>query len=304
MIQVIVVHGRGTKPTPACKVGYVREVLTESVRRVDTKAGAWLTAHPRTIQLVYYADLSRRLWKQPQEPCAGFRAPIERLYRDSRACPTWLKFRGAMKDLGTDATILLDRFLKRSVRLRLMAEQFADVLYYFRDHAFASLIRQRLQQLLVPALRRHDQVLLIAHSLGSIVAYDVLWKLSHMSEYAWLRERRIEQFVTMGSPLGDRVVREHLLGWRYPQLQGYPSLVRCWDNLSARGDVVCHDAQIADDFRLMRRLGLLERLTDHPHLCTVYRGREGTWNPHKLYGYLILPELGRLVARHVSAFKD
>jgi hypothetical protein len=260
----------------------------------------WLAAHPRTIQLAYYADLLRRISGDAPEPCRSFREPIDRLYEESRACPTWLRFRWMMQGLGVDVTSLMVRFLKRSARRRLLAQRFGDVLPYFQDHAFASRLRQRLQQVLIPALRRRERVLLIAHSLGSVVAYDVLWKLSHMSEYAALRGRKIEGLVTMGSPLGDKLVKEQLLGWRYPVPQRYPTNIARWTNLSARGDLVCHDASLANDFRPMLKRGVVSHFEEHTNRCTVYRGREGVWNPHKLYGYLILPELGRLVANHVG----
>ena len=69
MVRVIVVHGRGVKPSKECKLRYVREVLTESVGRVSPTTGKWLAAHPRTIQLAYYADLLRRFTGAMPEPC-------------------------------------------------------------------------------------------------------------------------------------------------------------------------------------------------------------------------------------------
>ena len=195
-----------------------------------------------------------------------------------------------------DATLRLTRFLDPSVRQLLVAELFDDVQRYFLLHSFASHVRKRLLTVLVPALRRRERVLLIAHSFGSIVAYDVLWMLSHLREYTSLHDRRVDTFVTLGSPLGDKVVKGHLLGWKYPLAQRYPANIRRWCNLSARGDVIAHDARVAGDFRPMRTHTPLERFEEYANLCTVYRGRDGAWNPHKLYGYLILPELGRLIA--------
>jgi len=301
MRRIIVIPGRGSKPAYACKLRYVREVLTESVRRADPTAGRWLARHPRTIQLAYYADLFRRLTGERPDPCESFRGPIDRLYADSRACPTWLAFRGALQDLGMDAAMILARWLKPATRRRLIGRQFLDVGRYFRHHAFASRVRARLSEKLVPALRRRESVLLLAHSLGSVVAYDVLWKLSHMSEYAALRRRRVAHLVTMGSPLGDGTVRTLLLGWRYPAAQRYPANILRWTNLSARGDLICHDARLANDFRPMLERGVVGRFEDVVNVCTVYRGRQGRWNPHKLYGYLLLPEVGRLLAAHLRA---
>ncbi len=296
MVRIIVVHGRGSKPSKVCKLRCVRQVLTESVRRVDARAGAWLAAHPRTIQLAYYADLLRRLTGEPLESCDSFREPIARLYEESQRCPTWIRFRAHLHGLSVNASEVMARMLTPQARRRMMARRFPDVMRYLTDHALASQIRARLQQLLVPALRRRERVILVAHSLGSVVAYDVLWKLSHMSEYRSLRGRTIDAWITMGSPLGDKLLKTYLLGWRYPLAHRYPTHVRRWHNLSARGDAISHDQRLANDFAPMLKAGYVERLEEHTNLCTVYRGREEQWNPHKLYGYLILPEVGRVVA--------
>lgn len=299
MVRIIVVHGRGSKPSKSCKLRYVRDVLTKSVRRVDPTAGRWLAAHPHTVQLAYYADMLRARTGERQEDCASYRPSIDRLYAESRACGTWPRLRGFLRGLEVDATALVVRWLKPDARRRLIAKHFADAQRYLTDHALASQIRARLQQPLISSLRRQERVVLIAHSLGSVIAYDVLWKLSHMSEYRALRHRAVDLFLTLGSPLGDKVVKASLLGWRYSVAQRYPTNIRHWVNLSARGDAVCHDKRLANDFELMLQAGDVERFEEHVDLCTVYRGREGQWNPHKLYGYLILPEVGRLIASQV-----
>lgn len=299
MVRIIVVHGRGTKPSKACKLRYVREVLTESVRRVDPTAGSWLARHPGTVQLAYYADLFRHRSGEAAETCAGFRTPIDHLYKESRAYPTWLKFRAGLRDLGMDVAVFLSRFLRPSARARVVARQFGDVMGYFRSPAFAACVRKRLTDLLIPALRRRERVLLLAHSFGSVVAYDVLWQLSHRREHVALHERTITCLVTMGSPLGDRTIKGYLLGWRRSLAQRYPTNIERWTNLSARGDIICHDASLANDFQPMLSRGLVEEFAERTNCCTVYRSREGVWNPHKLYGYLILPEVGRLLARHL-----
>jgi len=191
---------------------------------------------------------------------------------------------------------MLTRFLKSETRRRLLKEYFSDVSRYLFDPAFAGEVRQRLYQLLVPALRENQRILLMAHSLGSVVAYDSLWELSNGSRFEALWDRSVDLFVTLGSPLGDETVRENLLGGKNPPATRYPSNIRRWVNLSASGDTICYNAHLANDFRPMRRLKLLESIQEQTNLCNVYRGRDGNWNPHKLYGYLLLPEVGRLVA--------
>ena len=299
MVRIIVISGRGSQPSRSCKQRYVREVLIESVRRVNPQAAARLAAFPRAIQHAYYADLIRPRTGDAVEPCAGFRRAIDRLYLESRRCPTWLTFRAYLHDLGIDVSVELERMLKYSLRDRVLSRRFPDVLLYFRDHALASRIRARLQQLLLPALRGNTPVVLLAHSLGSVIAYDVLWKLSHTSGYAALRRRKVELLVTLGSPLGDRVVKSHLLGWRGPPPRSYPANIARWVNIAARGDAISHDERLANDFEGMIRSKAVGRFEDRVRVCTMYRGRGRVWNPHALYGYLLLEDVGRLVSEVV-----
>ena len=46
------------------------------------------------------------------------------------------------------------------------------------------------------------EVVLVAHSLGTVVAYDVLHELGAAA--------RVRRFVTLGSPLGIEEVQDHL----------------------------------------------------------------------------------------------
>lgn len=295
-VRIIVVHGRGAKPPKECKLRYVRQVLIESVRRVDPKVARWLKVHPEVIQLAYCADLFHRRFKLRPESCAGYREPIRRLLHESERYPNWVLFRSFLRDLGADVAGLLARLFSLETRRLYFESHFSDVIPYFSDAAFAAAIRQRLKRLLVPALRSGRRILLIGHSLGSIVAYDTLWEISHRVRHRSIWKRAVTCFLTLGSPLGDETVRAHLLGWDRPGRQRFPTNVQRWVNLSARGDLICYDARLGNDFRPMRRLGLIPDIEEKANLCTIYRGRDGVWNPHKLYGYLILPEVGRLVA--------
>ncbi len=290
------VHGRGAKPPRECKLRYVRRVLVESVRRVDRSAGRWLATHPETIQLAYFADLFQRRFKLGPESCAGYREPIRRLLHESERYPNWVLFKSFLRDLGADAVGLLARLFSKETRRRYFESHFSDVIPYFSDAAFALEIRERLKRILIPALGSAQRILLIGHSLGSLVAYDTLWELSRQAKYRSLWKRAVDCFLTLGSPLGDETVRAHLLGWDRPLKKRFPTNIQRWVNLSARGDLICYDARLGNDFRSMRQLGLIQDIEEKANLCNVYRSRDGQWNPHKLYGYLILPEVGSLVA--------
>ena len=84
----------------------------------------------------------------------------------------------------------------------------------------------------VAAAVQPDTRVVVAHSLGSIVAYDCL-----RAHPEW----PVETFVTIGSPLGNReLVLAHL-----DTGPGWPGGLRRWVNITAPSDQVCAGAQLA-----------------------------------------------------------
>ena len=69
-------------------------------------------------------------------------------------------------------------------------------------------VRLMLKNELADAWADGDDVLLIGHSLGSVIAYDTLWDLSHEEPEAGV----VDLFMTLGSPLATRFIRHRLRG--------------------------------------------------------------------------------------------
>ena len=139
---------------------------------------------------------------------------------------------------------------------------------------------------------------IVAHSMGCIASYDVLWKLSHMSEYRKYHDRAVSLWLTLGSPLGEPAVRESLYDASEPADGVYPRNVRRWVNIAAHDDFVAHDESVADDFREMSALGC--EIVDLPKIHTFWVGTDGM-NPHKFYGYLDHPDVARQIAAWIHA---
>lgn len=77
--------------------------------------------------------------------------------------------------------------------------------------------------------RDRERVVVVAHSLGSVVTYEALW--AHP-------ELKVDLFVTLGSPLGMRGVVFERLRPTPEDRGGRPPGVRRWINLSDIGDLV------------------------------------------------------------------
>jgi len=150
---------------------------------------------------------------------------------------------------------------------------------------------------------------LISHSMGTFIAYDVLWKFSHRSEdkYTKYRDSKIDYLITMGSPLGDEKLRDFMLIERWKKSTDsekieerkrlFPLNIKKWHNFSAYGDVVCHDSTLEDDFfNDMKKYVKAYKpgeLMDYTKLFNPFVTSEGKKNPHKSYGYLIQPKLSQ-----------
>ena len=135
------------------------------------------------------------------------------------------------------------------------------------------------------------RVLLIGHSLGSVIAYDALWELSHLENHPG----KVDLFLTLGSPLGMRFVQDRLLGFRQRERR-FPCNIRRWINVAAHGDLTALDPELRDDFLPMLGLGCTETIADrHRGVFNYFRNEHGL-NEHRSYGYLVEPHVACTVA--------
>ncbi|MEN8107676.1 MAG: hypothetical protein ABFS22_06660 [Pseudomonadota bacterium] len=164
--------------------------------------------------------------------------------------------------------------------------------YFENRNNIACRIRDLQKAPLREAVASDDRVLLIGHSLGSVIAYDSLWELHHLENIT----RCIDCLLTIGSPLGLRFVQRRLLGHDKPESQRYPGNIRRWVNISSHGDLVALDKTLNNDYPAMLKAHCLDHIEDHHEgIFNYYRDDRGL-NVHKSYGYLVNPEVGKLIA--------
>ncbi len=107
----------------------------------------------------------------------------------------------------------------------------------------------------------------------------------------------------MGSPLGTRYIRRQLMGAADEGAARYPRGIRRWQNLAAIGGVTALGHRFAADFADMRRLGLVEAISDRTDLVNPFRGAEGL-NVHRCYGYFTNAVTGEAIVRWWCARPD
>ena len=142
----------------------------------------------------------------------------------------------AQQMLGPDAASVLAQVMGEDM-LRRTVDQ---VGHYFGDDGVRASVRARVEAAVAP-----DTRVLVAHSLGSIVAYDCL--CAHP-------EWPIETFVTIGSPLGN----EGLVLAKLEVDPCWPGSIRRWVNITAPTDQVCAGTTTGPYLRLPHR-GLRRR---------------------------------------------
>ena len=141
-----------------------------------------------------------------------------------------------------------------------------------------------------------ERIMLIGHSMGSIISYDVLRDLGQRDNAF-----DIAHFVTIGSPLGIPYVKDHV----YDERGRYDSAVPLrtpsvvsdqWVNYADRKDPVAVDAHLRDDYKANGR-GI--RVEDDLVINDYVTG-DGESRPHKSYGYLRTPELSEHIRRFLA----
>ncbi len=177
--------------------------------------------------------------------------------------------------------------------LRSMSADFAA--YFDNKLNYGIQVRSRLRKELGELMDRGDRILLITHGTGSVVAYDVLWELSHdegLSEK--YSKNKVEMWVTLGSPLGDHNIQKWLSGAKEHSATKFPANVISWHNVAAEDDYICHDNTLADDFRKMLQQRQVSAVKDYRIFNLAVR--YGRSNPHSSVGYYIHPRVSKIIA--------
>ena len=105
----------------------------------------------------------------------------------------------------------------------------------------------------------------------------------------------IDLLLTMGSPLGQRLMQKRIRGHDKSGKDRYPKNIRRWTNLTAVGDLTAIDPWLANDFAEMIELGLVDSIEDERVLN--YFRLNGKLNVHAEYGYLVNEKTAHTIAK-------
>ncbi|RPH99306.1 MAG: hypothetical protein EHM72_11425 [Calditrichaeota bacterium] len=257
--------------------------------------GAGLKMLPVNFELLYWADL---LYPSPLLPHITdenhplyLSKPYKKTtssiaQRDSRLRSLMLN----RLEQVTDRLFKYPSFFNRfsDISTQLLYKRFRDFYDYmygktgFHDAASRP-VRQVIQERLVALLRRHHRrkICIMAHSMGSIIVYDVLTQTPDLPE--------IELLITMGSPLGQPALLKNL-NLTFEKIQTPPQ-IKEWHNLADLHDIIAFNYSLSDDF--LPNANAVAPVDHTVHNAYTW---EGAADAHNIFGYLQTQNCASLIS--------
>ncbi len=296
MTKVIIgVHGLANKPEESCLTEWWDCSIKEGLAK-----NCGINNPDYEFTMVYWA---KYLYKHPmhREPHFSFdKLYNDEPYKEAEGGAIKMYKDGFMDSARAKLSDMIDgpldhlqqRFGTMSTTDWLLRNKLRDLHFYWDvdrvlqdDKGTISCAKDVLQGRLVKAVKQHidhgDDIMLISHSMGTIISYDVL------RDMGLNKGNAISHFITMGSPIGLPIVKSKIKIERHDNAVRTPTMVRkSWVNLADKRDPVALDTHLAGDFGpnahgVEVRDDLVSN--DYPD------------NAHKSYGYLRTPELSELV---------
>lgn len=285
---ILGIHGLGNKPSKVVLEDWWNKAILEGL------AGIGKYIFNPKFELIYWADvfnekpLDEKTYDEKYTP-----APLN---STTEVKPTHKKILDFLQkqlakiflneDLSINFSFVSDLFFHK---------YFKEVeIYYTKNcpdknkinYAAKDIIRDRV----IETLKKHekDEILLIGHSMGSLIAYDVL-----MLTFPGLK---INTFVTMGSPLGMAVIirkiaaEQNIKINKTTKLKTPPGIQRYWYNYSDPEDKVALNYNLANDYdENTRGIKVIDIVVHNNYEMN------GKRNPHNSFGYLRAPEFSNVL---------
>lgn len=301
MAKIIIgIHGLGNKPRKELLHDWWRLAIVEGL----DKTGVAYTMPE--FELVYWADI---LHEKPTDETIT--NPKDPYFLDEPYTPS--KKTSIKKDISVRRKVLdwfdeaADKiFLNNDMTVKYSYISDAIIHNYFKDleayylnekiikngiESFArDQIRERLRKVLIK--HRSDDIFIVSHSMGSIVAYDIL--TFNLPDF------EVHTFATIGSPLGipfvrSRIALEKKIILNDIKLKTPPGVQKNWFNFSDIEDDVAINYSLNKDFDA-NKYGI------QPIDFIVHNDYEinNKPNPHKSFGYLRSPEFSKVLLDFIN----
>ncbi|MFH1282965.1 MAG: hypothetical protein ABII27_04810 [bacterium] len=299
---IICIHGLGNKPPSHLYKSWWKKSILKGLSEIH-RARLFLN-----LELVYYADLlhSRPLdaeCKDKNDPLFIKEpyVPESKIIQSNGEHQTAVfdQLKAQLEKVIFTATVSLNIDTITDSILRRYFSDLAD--YYYKIYKIVDgkelplgeIIRQRLSEVLYK--NRKKEILLIGHSMGSIIAYDVLRRT--------LPEVKIHSFVSVGSPLGISVILKKIFQQsNFSSIKDVAvpeSIQYAWYNIFDPRDIITLGNSIRDYYKENNKLVKVIDLK----INNSYE-HNGKNNPHKIYGYLREEEFSAILNNFLTDGKE
>lgn len=276
MSKVIIgIHGLSNKPKAEELADGWKKAIIEGLEKNE---GIKEEKARFDFRSVYWADV---MYKTPDEnadlyqpAAANALKTYEESWRDS--------LRADVFDAGGDVLeAIKNRIGVNTIADAIIKHKFQDLSRYYKEDAIRTKLISRLKDEILNS--QGKRIMVVAHSMGTIIAYDVLRELGN--EHPRLV---IDHFITLGSPLGLPYVM-HKISTTSAVIRT-PSIVKKWTNFSDKRDPVAFDTHLSDDYKAND-----SGVTVKDDLVA----NDWAENRHKIYGYLRTPEVSRAIRNFI-----
>ncbi|MFK8052081.1 MAG: hypothetical protein AB8F65_03845 [Woeseiaceae bacterium] len=277
---IIFMPGMKPKPEPEKHLDALWRCLHEGLRRVDPDVASDVAATAGSFVRASWTWVFYQRYRDIGIDLPGIDALIntdEPSHKDRAEATSWrTRATRWMFLLGDSLPFLINSLAGDDMRVTL-----ADVARYVDNRdGIGDQVRADLTRHLIDANVAKRPVLLIGHSLGSVIGWDTLWTLSHEKP----GNVGADLFMTLGSPLGNHVIQRRIKGRFASPDKRYPTNLSRWVNMVAFGELTALDRRMRNDYRAMETSGAIESIEDYD-VYNHYR-ENGRLVVHSEYGYL------------------
>lgn len=293
---ILGIHGLGNKPPKDLLEKWWRQAISEGLTRVG------FAKRKFNFEIVYWADSLHPVPLNPDEKDEDNELFISEPYLPSPKTPN-KKSEGLKKELINFFHKQRDKiFFNETIHVRfptftdyIVKHFFKDLDTYFSNKSIEEgkshlPAREVIQSKLIDVLKKFNgkKILLIAHSMGTIVAYESLIQIEDVVD--------IDTFITIGSPLAVPFIFEKLKNEssmvpdEKNKLRTPENILTEWNNLADTEDKLAQSADLGKLFKInSRNVKSIMELVHNDYESNDIE------NPHKSYGYLRTPEMAYII---------
>jgi hypothetical protein len=299
---IIGIHGLGNKPPKVILKEWWQRSILEGLKKYNYPDKYF------EFELVYWADILHQTPLNPDETNKN-----KPFFLKNRYLPDQLVIPQESFGFRKKAREYFDKYYGKILVNEVLSLKYPSLTDFFirmnmpdleiyyssknnNDNGIAKLARQNIIERLTETLKKHKnkKIMLIGHSMGSIITHDVL------TDY--LPDINIDTLVSIGSPLGQKYVLNKILEEQKNssrnKLAVPENIKRNWYNLSDLDDQVALNHLLAEIF-IGNKKGV--KITDK--LVQNNYSNMGIRNVHSVFGYLRTPEFVEIAHAFISRRK-